>query len=106
MTLAGFAAAMAAAAGPGLALRRLRPRGPAVRLAVVAAAAAAATMLLACAASVIAGTGLTVWARQFAGYHQAGPIGGYLALVTIAGAVAALSAGRGARAALAGPPGM
>ena len=106
VTLAGFAAAVAAAAGPGLALRRLRPRGPAVRLAVVASAAAAATMLLACAASVIASTGLTVWARQFAGYHQAGPIGGYLALVTIAGAVAAVSAGRGARAALAGPPGM
>lgn len=99
ITLAGFAAAGTAAAGPGLALRRLRPRGPAVRLATIASAAATATMLLAGAASVIAGAGLSVWARGFAGYHQAGPIGGYLALVMAAGTVAAVSAGRGARAA-------
>jgi hypothetical protein len=31
VTLAGFAAASTAAAGPGLALRRLQPRGPAPR---------------------------------------------------------------------------
>jgi hypothetical protein len=105
LTVAGFAAAGAAAAGPGLALRRLRPRGPAVRLAAVASAAAIATMLLASAASLIAGTGATVWAHQFAGYHQAWPIGSYLALVTAAASVAAVSAGRGTRAALAGPPG-
>src|SRR5579872_2722048 len=36
LTLAGFAAATAAAAGPGLALRRLQPRGPALRLAAIA----------------------------------------------------------------------
>jgi hypothetical protein len=99
VTLAGFAAAATAAAGPGLALRRLRPRGPAVRLATIASAAATATMLVACAASLIAGTGLSMWAHAFAGYHQAGPIGGYLALVTVAGTVAAVSAGRGAWAA-------
>jgi hypothetical protein len=99
VTMAGFAAVTTAAAGPGRALRRLRPRGPAVRLAAIASAVATATMVLAGAASVIAGTGLSVWARGFAGYHQAGPIGGYLALVTIAGTVAAVSAGRGARAA-------
>jgi hypothetical protein len=99
VTLAGFAAAATAAAGPGLALRRLRPRGPAVRLATIACAAATATMLLADAASVIAGTGLSMWAHGFAGYHQAAPIGGYLALVMAAGTVAAVSAGRGARAA-------
>jgi hypothetical protein len=103
LTLAGFAAAAAAATGPGLALRRLRPRGPAVRLAAIASAAAIATMLLASAASVIAGTGLSVWARGFAGYHQVWPIVSYLALVTVAAAVAAISAGRGARAALTGP---
>ena len=99
VSLAGFAAAATAAAGPGLALRRLRPRGPAVRLATIASAVATATMLLAGAASVIAGTGLSVWARGFAGYHQAGPVAGYLALVTVSGTVAAVSAGRGARAA-------
>lgn len=96
---AGFAVAATAAAGPGLALRRLRPRGPAVRLAAIASALATATMLLASAASVIAGTGLSVWARGFAGYHQAAPIVAYLALVMVAGTTAAVSAGRGARAA-------
>jgi hypothetical protein len=106
LSLAGFAAAVAAAAGPGVALRRLRPRGPALRLAALACAAATATMLLAGVASLIAGTGLSLWSREFAGYHQAGPIAVYFALVTAAGAVAAVSARRGARAALAGPPGL
>jgi hypothetical protein len=105
LILAGFAAAAAAATGPGLAVRRLRPRGPAVRLAALACAAATATMLLASVASVIAGAGLSLWSRGFAGYHQGGPITVYLALVSAAGAVAAVSAGRGARAALAGHPG-
>jgi hypothetical protein len=104
LILAGFAAAAVAATGPALALRRLRPRGPAVRLAALASAAAIATMLLASVASVIAGAGLSMWAHGFAGYHQAWPIGGYLALVTVAGAVAAVSAGRGGRDGLAGPP--
>jgi hypothetical protein len=98
--LAGFATAATAAAGPGLALRRLRPRGPAVRLATIAFAAATATMMLACAASIIAATGLSVWAHGFAGYRHAGSIVGYLTLVMAAGTVAAVSAGRGARAAL------
>jgi hypothetical protein len=98
-TVTGVIAAATAAAGPGLALRRLRPRGPAVRLATIAFAAATATMLVACAASVIAAAGLSMWAHGFAGYHQAGPIGGYLGLVMAAGMVAAVSAGRGARAA-------
>ncbi len=104
VTLAGFAAAGAAAAGPGAALRRMRPRGPAVRLAVIAAAAAAVIVILASAASAIAGTGLYLWAHDFAGYHDGGLIGAYLALVTAVGAIAAVSAVRGARAALAGPP--
>jgi len=106
LTLAGFAAAAAAAAGPALALRRLRPRGPAVRLAAITSAAAVATMLLASAASLVASAGLSLWARGFAAYHQAGPITIYLALVTAAGAVAAISTGRGARAALARPRGL
>lgn len=99
LILAGFAAAATAAAGPGLALRRLRPRGPAVRLAALGCAAATATMLLASVASLIAGAGLSLWARGFAGYHQAAPIAVFLLLVTVAGAVATVSAGRGARAA-------
>jgi hypothetical protein len=44
-----------------------------------------------------------VWARGFAACHQAGPITAYLALIVVAGAVAAISAGRGTRAALAQP---
>jgi hypothetical protein len=99
ITMAGFAAAATAAAGPGLALRRLRPRGPALGLAMNACAAATAAMLLAGAASVIASAGLSAWARGFAGYHQAAPIGGYLTLVMVASTAAAVSAGRGARAA-------
>ena len=41
VVLAGFAAAATAAAGPGLALRRLQPRGPALRVAAAAAGVAA-----------------------------------------------------------------
>jgi hypothetical protein len=67
---------------------------------------AVATMLLAGVASLIAGAGLSMSARGFAAYHQAGPITVYLALVTAAGAVATVSAGRGARAALGRPRGL
>jgi hypothetical protein len=42
VTLVGFAAATLAAAGPGLAMRRLQPRGPALRLAATAGGVAAA----------------------------------------------------------------
>src|SRR5882672_6746836 len=49
----GFAAAGACAGGPGLALRRLRPQGRAVRLAVHAAGLAAASMSLAGVASIV-----------------------------------------------------
>ncbi len=103
VTLAGFAAAAIAAAGPGLALRRLRPRGPALRLAAVAAGVAAATMAVAAVAIVIAVVGLCLWARQFAGYHDPTVPGIYLALVAAAAAVTTVSAARGARAALAEP---
>src|SRR6266516_2585760 len=70
ITLAGFAAAAAAAAGPGLALRRLQPRGPALRRAAAAAGVSAAVMAVAAVAIVVAVTSLNLWARQFAGYHD------------------------------------
>ncbi len=103
VVLAGFAAAAAAAAGPGLALRRLQPRGPALRLAAVAAGVAAAAMAVAAAAIIVAVISLCLWARGFAGYHSVAVPGVYLALVAVAATVTTMSAARGARAALAGP---
>ncbi len=101
--LAGFAAAATAAAGPGLALRGLQPRGPALRLAAVAAGVAAAAMAVAAVAIIVAVISLCLWARDFAGYHSVAVPGAYLTLVVIAAAVTTVSAARGARAALAGP---
>jgi MFS family permease len=95
----GFAAGGMSAAGPGLALRRLRPRGPAVRLAARAAGVAAAAMSLAGAASIAAAAGLYSWAPQYAGYHQGWPLGIYLPMVLLAAVVATVSAARGVRAA-------
>ena len=103
VTLAGFAAAATAAAGPGLALRRLQPRGPALRLAATAAGVAAAAMAVAAAAIVVAVIGLYLWARPFAGYHHSTVPGIYLALVAAAATVTTVSAARGTRAALAEP---
>ena len=103
LTLIGFAAATAAAAGPGLALRRLQPRGPALRLAATAGGVAAAAIVVAAAAIIVAVTGLCLWARGFAGYHHATIPGVYLALVVVAAAVTAVSAARGTRAALPEP---
>jgi hypothetical protein len=99
VTLAGFAAAAIAAAGPGLALRRLQPRGPALRLAATAAGVSAAAMAVAAGAIVVAVTGLCLWARSFAGYHHGAIPAIYLALVVAATTVTAVSAARGARAA-------
>lgn len=96
--LLGFAAGGVSAAGPALALRRLRPRGPAVRLAARAAGIAAATMSLAGAASIVAAAGLYSWAPQYAGYHEGWPLGIYLPMVLLAAAVATVSAARGIRA--------
>jgi len=101
ITLAGFAAAATAAAGPGLALRRLQPRGPALRLAATAAGVSAGVMAVAAIAIVIAVTSLDLWARQFAGYHHATVSGIYLALVVATATVTTVSATRGTRAALA-----
>src|SRR5690242_13912020 len=103
VTAAGFAAAAIAAAGPGLALRRLQPRGPALRLAAAAAGVSAAVMAVAAVAIVVAVTSLNLWARQFAGYHDSTLSGIYLALVVAAAAVTTVSATRGTRAALAHP---
>jgi len=103
VTLAGFAAAAAAAAGPGLALRRLQPRGPALRLAATAAGLSAAVMAMAAVAIVAAVTSLNLWARNFAGYHDGTVSGIYLALVVTAATVTTVSAARGTRAALAQP---
>jgi hypothetical protein len=103
VTLAGFAAAAISAAGPGRALRRLQPRGPALRLAAAAAGVSAAAMAVGAAAIVVAVTGLCLWARQFAGYHHATIPAIYLALVVTAATVTAISAARGTRAALTEP---
>jgi hypothetical protein len=103
ITLAGFAAAATAAAGPGLALRRLQPRGPALRLAATAAGVSAAVIALAAVAIVVAVISLSLWAREFAGYHDGTVSGIYLALVVTAATVTTVSAARGTRVALAHP---
>ncbi len=95
----GFAAGAVFAGGPGLALRRLKPRGPAVALAARAAAVATAAMILAGAASIIAAAGLYLWAPGYAGYREATPLAIYLPMVMVPAVVAAVSAGRGLRAA-------
>lgn len=98
-TLLGFSAAAVACAGPILAMQRLRPRGPAVQLAVRAAGVATAAITVAAAASATALTGLCLWARGFAGYHSGTLLGGYLAVVAALAMTAAVSARRGTRAA-------
>jgi hypothetical protein len=102
IALAGFAAAAIAAAGPGVAVRRLQPRGPALRLAATAAGMAAAAMAVAAAAIVVAVAGLCLWAPDFAGYHDAILPSSYLVLVVTAVTITSVSAARGTRAALAG----
>jgi hypothetical protein len=99
VVVVGFNAAGASAAGPVLAMRRLRPRGPAVRLAVSASALAAATMSIAGAASIVAAVGLYIWAPQYAGYHESWPLRIYLPMVVVGASVAIVSAARGIRAA-------
>ena len=92
----GFAVGVLSAAGPALALRRLRPRGPAVGLAARAAGVAAAAMALAGAASIVAAIGLYRWAPP---YHQGWQLAVYPPLVLLAATVAVVSAARGIRAA-------
>jgi hypothetical protein len=99
LVLLGFAAALVSAAGPALALRRLRPHGPVLVLAARAAFLAAVTMSLAGAASVVAAVGLYLWAPAYAGYHMTWLLAVYLPAVLLAAAVAVVSAARGIRAA-------
>ncbi len=93
----GFAAGLMAAAGPGVALRSLRPRGPGVTLAARAAGLAVAAMGLAGAASIVAAAGLHAWGA--APYRQGWPLMVYLLLVLAVIAAAGASAARGVRAA-------
>lgn len=93
----GFGAAVVSAVGPGVALRGLRPQGRPVVLASRAAVVAAVTMGLAGLASVVAVVGLYVWAPAYAGYHEGWQLGVYLPVELLAGAVAVISAVRGAR---------
>jgi len=99
VALLGFGAAAASCAGPILAMQRLRPRGPAVQLAVRAAAVATAAIVAAGAASATALTGLFLWAPGFAGYHSGAMLSGYLAVVAALAMTAIVSARRGTRAA-------
>ena len=94
-----FAAAAIAAAGPGLALRRLQPQGPALRLAAAAGGVAAAIMAVGAAAIVVAAARLSPWPQPFAGNAPVPTV--YMALVVTAATVTAVSAARGTRAALA-----
>jgi hypothetical protein len=98
LVVLGIAAAVVSAAGPGLALHRLRPDGPAVALAARAAVLAAVTMGLAAVASVVAVVGLYLWAPAYAGYHEAWQLAVYLPIVVLASAIAVVSAARGIRA--------
>jgi hypothetical protein len=98
LVILGFAAAALSAAGPALALRLLRPEGPAVVLAARAAVLAAVTMGLACAVSVVAAVGLYLWAPAYAGYHESWQLAIYLPAVLLVSAVAVVSAARGIRA--------
>lgn len=97
--LAGFTVAGVAAAGPGLAMRRLRPRGSALRLAAIAGGLAAASIVVAAVAIVVVVIGLCLWERGFAGGLDGTVPGVYLGLVVVAAAVTAVSAARGTRAA-------
>ncbi|HUN33916.1 MAG TPA: hypothetical protein VMU95_18085 [Trebonia sp.] len=99
LVVAGLAAAAVSAAGPAVALRRLRPDGRAVVLATRAAGLAAAAMGLAGAASIVAAVGLYLWAPADAGYHVGWQLAVYLPAVSLAAAVAIISSGRGLRAA-------
>jgi hypothetical protein len=107
VTLLGFGAAAASCAGPILAMRRLRPRGPAVQLAVRAAGVATAAIVVAGAASVTALAGLSLWAFGFGGYAPVlinaqivvWSVSAYLAVVAALAITAIVSARRGTRAA-------
>lgn len=99
LVVEGFVAACWSAAGPVLALLRLRPRGPAVVLAARAGGVAALVMALAGGVSIAAAVAVTLWAPAFGGYHQGWGLGVYVPSVAAAAVVATVSAVRGIRAA-------
>jgi hypothetical protein len=100
VTIIGFGAAGLSCAGPILALRRLQPRGPAVRIAIRAGAVATGAIVTAGAASVVAVTGLTLWVPEFAGYRSGAVVlAGYLVVVAGLATAACVGAVRGLRAA-------
>ena len=68
IVLGGLAAGIAAAAGPGLALRSLRPRGPAVRFATRAAVVGVASLVTAVAASATAAIALYLSVHYLSGH--------------------------------------
>ena len=98
LVILGLAVAAASAAGPGLALRRLQPHGPAVVRATRAAFVAAVAMGLAGMASLVAVVALYLWAPAYAGYHESWQVASYLPAVLLAGVVAIASAARGIQA--------
>jgi hypothetical protein len=98
VALAGLAAAALSSAGPILALRRLRPRGPAVRLAVRAGSVATGAIVVAGAASVVAVAGLAYWVPAFAGYHSSPVLVGYTAVLGCLATAACVGSVRGLRA--------
>lgn len=98
LVAAGFVAACWFAAGPVLALLRLRPGGPAVVLAARAGGVAALLMALAGAVSIAAAVAVTLWAPASGGYQQGWGLGVYVPSVVLAAVVATVSAVRGFRA--------
>jgi hypothetical protein len=94
-TVAGFLAVIVAAGSLIVAMRRLRPRGWAVRLAARAAGLAAATIALAGLASAVAASALSVWVPGYVGYHDGLALDCYLLVVIATGSVALVSAVRG-----------
>jgi hypothetical protein len=106
VTLLGFCAAAVACAGPILAMRRLRPRGPAVQLAMRAAGVATAAVVVAATASATALIGMDLCALGLGGLlfvltnaQIVVVITAYLAVVAALAMTAIVSARRGARAA-------
>ncbi len=97
-TVLGFAAAVGTAAGPALALRRLRPTGRPLLLAVAAAAIAAGTMAVAASASIADAVGLTLWADHNALSHTLVLLVAYLPVTLAAAAIATISSIRGLQA--------
>ena len=98
VVLYGFGAVLVSCGGIVAAMRRLRPRGPAVQLAVRAAKVATAAIVVAGGASVTALTGLSLWATHFTGHQNPVVLVLYTAVVAVL-ASAAISGTRRAASA-------